>query len=145
MSTSDPLAGRRAEAYTALKKHFAQTLPFSFTSWNLASRRLTSYDEQARYLLDTPTMDTVASWEDYFSTENVVRDDTREKRASPVAVPVHSSTPAHVLTAVEKSLVRANEVAGGFLAMLFQNAELHLTIVSKVGRLKVRARDSHWV
>lgn len=144
MSAADPIAGRRAEAYTALKRHFAQTLPFSFTSWNLASRRLTSYDEQARYLLDTPTMDTVGSWEDYFSTENVVREDTREKRTPP-PVPVHASTRAHASTLVEKSLVRANEVAGGFLAMLFQNAELHLTIVSKVGRLKVRPRGSHWV
>ena len=78
MDSPDLMAPRRTEAYNAMKVHFEASDLFAFTAWCLNTTRLTSYDERARNLLDTQQMATVSTWGDYFVTDNVKHEDTKQ-------------------------------------------------------------------
>lgn len=131
---SPPAMARfRAELYGRLKVLFADSPPFAFTSWDLTTTGLAAYDPQARILLDTKDMDGVSSWADFFTIVNVVRADTREQGTL--------SRGASSNEIVHTSLMRAASVRDSFLQGLLQNAELYLTIITKVGRIKVPSRE----
>jgi hypothetical protein len=74
-SRNSSLNALRSAAYNSFRATYVGQ-PFGFTSWDLTTCVLTSYDEVARSMLDTPHMEQVRTWADYFSVQNIQHKDS---------------------------------------------------------------------